>query len=132
MLTSSCYVYLQLPGTLQTVTCGRYVQTGAIGRFVYARSYLENPAAVELEKFELPLRPGTFETARLGGMFGSLRDASPDSWGRRILERKLRRTDLTEVDYLLHSVQDRIGALSFGEVVAPPAPERSFNQLVRL
>jgi serine/threonine-protein kinase HipA len=70
MLTSddsSCYVYIQLPESMEVVTCGRFVQQGDVGRFVYGRSYLSNPRAVELEKFELPLRPGTFETARCGG-----------------------------------------------------------------
>lgn len=129
---SSCYVYIQLPRSMEVVTCGRYVQQGRVGRFVYGKSYLANPRAVELEKFELPLRPGTFETARLGGIFGALRDASPDAWGRRIIERQLGRADLTEVDFLLHSPEDRAGALSFGQSPTPPAPLYSFNKVLHL
>lgn len=127
-----CYVYIQLPDSLDVVTCGRFVQQDGVGRFVYGKSYLANPRAVELEKFELPLRPGTFETARLGGIFGSMRDSSPDAWGRRVIERQLGRADLTEVEFLLLSPEDRAGALSFGESSKPPAPVHQFNKVLRL
>lgn len=128
----SCFVYIQLSDSMEVVTCGRFVQEGEIGRFVYGRSYLNNPRAVELEKFELALREGTFETARLGGIFGALRDSSPDAWGRTVIGRQLGRTDLTEVDFLLHSPEDRAGALSFGTSPTPPAPPHQFNKVLRL
>ena len=35
---------------------------------------------------------------------------------------QLGRVDLTEVDFLLHSPEDRTGALSFGQSTTPPAP----------
>jgi serine/threonine-protein kinase HipA len=66
------------------------------------------------------------------GIFGCLRDASPDGWGRRIIERNLKRLDLSEVDYLLHSPEDRVGALSFGRGKAPPPPAATFNRIVHL
>jgi serine/threonine-protein kinase HipA len=127
-----CYVYIQLPDSLDVVTCGLFVQQQGVGRFVYGRSYLANPRAVELEKFDLSLRAGTFETARLRGIFGALRDASPDAWGRRVIERQLGRADLTEVDFLLHSPEDRAGALSFGRSSLPPAPVHRFNKVLHL
>ncbi|MFY2560739.1 type II toxin-antitoxin system HipA family toxin [Corallococcus terminator] len=127
-----CYVYIQLPTSMEVVTCGLFVQQGDVGRFVYGNSYLSNPRAVELEKFELALRPGTFETARLGGIFGALRDSSPDAWGRTVIERQLGRTALTEIDFLLHSPEDRAGALSFGASPTPPAPVHQFNKVLQL
>lgn len=127
-----CFVYIQLPDSLEVVTCARFVQQDGVGRFVYGNRYLANPKAVELEKFELPLRPGTFETARLRGIFGALRDASPDAWGRRVIERQLGRADLSEVDFLLHSPEDRAGALSFGRSSTPPAPVHQFNKVLHL
>ena len=76
------YVYLQLPGSLEIVTVGFFEQqerTGvALGVFVYNPAYLERPDAVPLDPFELPLREARFETVKLSGIFGSLRDASPD------------------------------------------------------
>ncbi|WP_225410191.1 type II toxin-antitoxin system HipA family toxin [Stigmatella hybrida] len=125
-------MYIQLPASLEVVTCGRYVQQDGVGQFVYAKSYLANPRAVELERFELPLREGTFRTARLGGIFGALRDASPDAWGRRVIERNLGRGSLTETGYLLHSPEDRAGALSFGTNRTPPAAVHQFNKVLQL
>jgi len=127
-----CYVYIQLPGSLDIVTCGLFEQKGGVGRFVYGKSYLRNPRAVELEKFELALSSTNFETARLGGIFGALRDASPDAWGRTVIERQLGRAGLTEIDFLLHSPEDRAGALSFGIHSTPPALVHEFNKVIQL
>jgi serine/threonine-protein kinase HipA len=130
------YVYLQLPGSLEIVTAGFFEQQEragvVVGVFVYNPTYLERADAVPLDPFELPLREGRFETVKLSGIFGSLRDASPDAWGRRIIERHLNRTDLSEVEYLLHSPEDRAGALSFGRGKSPPPPASRFNKLLEL
>lgn len=119
------YVYLQLPRSLEVVTAGFYeldVRQGVTtGSFVYNPAYLERSDAVPLEPYELPLTPRRAQTVKLEGIFGVLRDASPDAWGRRIIEKHTGRIDLTEVDYLLHSPEDRAGALSFGRGKAPPA-----------
>jgi serine/threonine-protein kinase HipA len=127
-----CFVYIQLPASMDVVTCGRLVHQRGVGRFVYRRRYLDDARAVELDKFELPLQGTTFETARLGGVFGAIRDAGPDSWGRRIIDRQLARTDLSEVEYLLNSPEDRAGALSFGRNQEPPPPVRDFNKVIQL
>jgi serine/threonine-protein kinase HipA len=130
------YVYLQLPGSLETVTAGFFEQQEragvAVGIFVYSPAYLERSDAVPLDPFELPLREGRFETVKLRGIFGALRDASPDTWGRRIIERYLNRTELSEVEYLLHSPEDRVGALSFGRGKNPPPPASRFNKVLQL
>jgi serine/threonine-protein kinase HipA len=134
--SGQCFVYVQLPATLQIVTAGRYQLEShdgvPVGRFVYGRSYRENAQAVPLDPFDLPIVPRTFETARMRGIFGALRDASPDSWGRSVIEKQLKRTELSEIDYLLHSPEDRAGALSFGLHVDPPGPVRRFNRVLQL
>lgn len=131
-----CFVYIQLPERFETITAGRYQlgsQNGVpVGRFVYGRSYRANASAVPLDPFDLPIVPRTFATARMRGIFGALRDASPDSWGRVVIEKQLKRTDLSEIDYLLHSPEDRAGALSFGLNVEPPGPTRRFNRVLQL
>ncbi|ENO99076.1 hypothetical protein C667_00410 [Thauera phenylacetica B4P] len=138
-MTSSdqrAYVYLQLPQSLEVVTAGFYKldfpQGVPTGSFVYNPAYLQRADAVPLEPYELPLAPRRMRTVKLKGIFGALRDASPDAWGRRIIEKHTGRTDLTEVDYLLHSPEDRAGALSFGRDKVPPAPVRRFNQVIQL
>jgi serine/threonine-protein kinase HipA len=134
---NECFVYITLPGTRAAVTAGRFVleQTpsgDALGRFVYGRSYLGNPDAVEIDPIELKLSDQTFETVRMNGVFGALRDAGPDSWGRRVIEKHAGIARLGELDYLLQSPDDRAGALGFGERVSPPAPRRKFNQTLDL
>lgn len=132
-----CYVYLQLPGTLQVVTCGRYEREevrggGSVGRFVYGRSYLARADAVPLDPVHLPLTPGTQTTARLDGIFGALRDSAPDAWGRRVIDRMHGSAGLDEMDYLLHAPGHGAGAISFGSSVSPPAPVWKFNRVVAL
>ena len=130
------YVYLQLPQSLEVVTAGFYEldfpQGVPTGSFVYNPAYLQRADAVPLDPYELPLAPRRVQTVKLKGIFGPLRDASPDAWGRRIIEKHTGRTDLTEIDYLLHSPEDRAGALSFGRDKVPPAPLRKFNQVIQL
>lgn len=130
------YVYLQLPRSLESVTAASYTldQSAAapVGRFRYNPRYLERVDAVPLDTFELPLAPRTVTTTKLKGIFGALRDASPDAWGRRVIELELGRTSLSEAEFLLHSPDDRAGALSFGRGKDPPSPFRGFNRIIHL
>ncbi|MGK5088116.1 HipA domain-containing protein [Bdellovibrionota bacterium FG-2] len=135
--TAECFVYITLPGQTQPVTAGRFEHNSTrdgigLGRFVYGKTYLENPDAVEFDPVELRLSPRTFETTGLKGVFGALRDAGPDYWGRRIIERNSGNPSLGEMDYLLLSSDDRAGALGFGLNKNPPAPRRQFNQTLDL
>lgn len=133
------YVYIQLPGTLETVPAALLkVQTlpdgTQIGRFRYGDRYLQRPDAVALDPFRLPLARTVFEFTQLKGIPGAVRDASPDAWGRRVIEHTLQRSaaDLQEIDYLLHGPQDGAGCLSFGLKVDPPAPRRTYNRTHQL
>ena len=135
--SGECYVYIQLPGSTDVVTCGRFQHVSlrpdeGVGRFTYGRTYLARSDAVPLDPYNLPLREGWQETARLGGVFGAIRDAAPDAWGNRVIERALGRVDLTILDYLLNSPEDRAGALSFGREKVPPPPLRPFNRIIQL
>lgn len=134
---SDCYVYITLPGETTPVTAGRFAlsvgrQGVAEGQFVYGRSYLQRPNAVALDPVELKLSPRTYSTVALGGVFGALRDASPDYWGRLVIQRHLGNAQPGEMAYLLHSPDDRAGALGFGLNQIPPAPKRLFNQTLDL
>lgn len=135
---AECFVYITLPGQTAPVTAGRFQltvdRTGTpVGRFVYGRSYLDRGEAVEIDPVELKLARGTtYETAGMKGVFGALRDAGPDYWGRAVIERHVGKAPLGELDYLLESPDDRAGALGFGLGPEPPAPRRQFNQTIEL
>jgi serine/threonine-protein kinase HipA len=134
---TECYVYITLPGQTAPVTAGRFTLTTnrhgtPQGRFVYGRSYLAHPDAVPLDPVELKLSQTVYETNALKGVFGALRDAGPDYWGRRVIERHSGKSQMGELDYLLYSPDDRAGALGFGLNQIPPAPKRTFNQTLDL
>jgi len=132
-----CFVYIALPGQAEFVTAARFVLgTDRVGNprgeLVYGRSYLSRADAVPIDPTELKLTAVTYRTPNLKGVFGALRDASPDYWGRRVIERHSGGGELTEVDYLLYSADDRAGALAFGLNREPPAPRREFNRTIDL
>ena len=134
---NECFVYITLPGETEFVTAGRFVLTTdrrdiPTGRFVYGQSYLARGSAVAIDPLGLKLGNKTYETNILKGVFSALRDASPDYWGRRVIEKRSGRTQLGEIEYLLYSPDDRAGALGFGLNREPPAPRRKFNQTVEL
>jgi len=134
---TSCFVYITLPGETQPTTAGRFEldhdrQGVPIGRFVYGRSYRERADAVPIDPVELALSPRVYQTTARAGVFGALRDAGPDFWGRLVIERHVGKPKLDELDYLLHSPDDRAGALGFGLNQQPPAPKRNFNKTLDL
>ena len=116
------------------MTAGRFVldknaRGDALGRFVYGRSYLENQDAVEFDPVELKLSTRTYETAQLNGVFGALRDAGPDYWGRRVIEKHAGKAQLGELDYLLESPDDRRARSGSGTTTS--RPPRSGNSTRR-
>jgi serine/threonine-protein kinase HipA len=132
-----CFVYITLPGQVVPITAGKYVLTrtaagDALGQFIYGRSYLANPQRVEIDPADLVLAQTMFQTVQLQGVFGALRDAGPDRWGRRVIDKHSGVAHLDEMGYLLESPDDRAGALGFGRHVSPPAPLRTFNSTFEL
>ncbi len=121
----STFVFVQLPSTEEVVVAGRFVlqsgSAGDVGRFRYGKSYLARENAVPLDPVHLPLSVREFRTTLNGGLFGALRDAAPDFWGRTVIERKGQPAN--ELGYLLATSDLRIGALSFGPTADPPALE---------
>jgi serine/threonine-protein kinase HipA len=134
---TECFVYITLPGTTEPVTAARFELTtdrsgNPIGRLVYGKSYLDRADAVPIDPVELKLATRVYETTALKGVFGALRDAGPDYWGRLVIERHVGKAPLGELDYLLNSPDDRAGALGFGLGQKPPAPQRDFNRTLDL
>jgi len=106
------------------VPCGQLTLTesGATllaSSFAYGLRYLERPNALEVDPVNLSIR----DTNAVRGkalfppnnlpLFGGIRDAAPDAWGRRVIESRLRvpANSLPESTYLLHAGSQRVGAL---------------------
>lgn len=85
----------------------------------YGLKYLDRKNAIEIDPVSLSIaKRSTVRGKRLVPlqdlrMFGGIRDAAPDSWGRRVIEAKLgaKANDLPESTYLLEAGSNRIGAL---------------------
>jgi serine/threonine-protein kinase HipA len=87
--------------------------------FLYGLRYLERVGALEVDPVSLSLR--NRETVRGKtlfppnnlALFGGIRDAAPDAWGRRVIESRLKvpANSLPESTYLLHAGSQRVGAL---------------------
>ena len=131
-----CFVHIVLPGETTFTTAGRFRVTkrdgAALGQFVYGRRYRSRADAVAFDPVELRLGDQPYETVRMDGFFGAIRDAMPDSWGRRVIDRRNTGRVLEEFDYLLEGPDDRVGALGFGPAAAPPSTDWRRNSVVDL
>ncbi|MBU0790953.1 MAG: HipA N-terminal domain-containing protein, partial [Gammaproteobacteria bacterium] len=78
---------MYLPGGAEAVPCGALTvdQAGrsTTAEFTYGARYLAREDAIALDPVHLPLRAAGFKADHL---FGAIRDAAPDSWGRKVLE----------------------------------------------
>lgn len=117
----SAFTWIWLPDAIEPVVCGRIDLVDGINRFTYGKSYLARPNAVPVWLPELPLVDSVIVPDAPLVIAGALRDAAPDQWGRRVvLNRQFQRRgrdvdtgELDELNYLLLSGSDRIGALDF-------------------
>jgi serine/threonine-protein kinase HipA len=126
------YVFIHPPGQRDAVPAGRLELIERNGelltsRFQYGRQYLQRAEALDVDPVSLPRAEET-ATARepIHGLplFGAIRDASPDAWGRRVIENRLRRPGpLSELTYLDHAGSDRAGAVDIrANRDSPPRP----------
>ncbi|WP_449427718.1 type II toxin-antitoxin system HipA family toxin [Rhodanobacter umsongensis] len=115
-------VFMHLPGETEAVPAGRLtmIEQGLqvqASRFAYGRRYLQRANAVPVDPVALALADGGGDAELVPpdglALFGALRDATPDAWGRRVIENRLRAppNGLPESTYLDHAGPHRAGAL---------------------
>ena len=118
---TEAYVWIWLPGKTNPVAAGVLKQSQNQILFNYGQSYLAKNNAMPIFEPELPLRSGAIPLIAGLSMPSCIRDASPDAWGRRIIAYKKTgfksihspENQLDELNYLLDSNSDRLGALDF-------------------
>jgi serine/threonine-protein kinase HipA len=121
------YVWVWLPKQIEPIVAGRIVKENNLHYFTYSRHYRENPLAIPFSPFELPLKQGTFQPEGLNTLHSCLRDAAPDAWGRRVINYRHPAMIADELDYLLVSGSNRIGALDF-QISASEYQPRNHNE----
>ena len=114
-------------GQLLMTEQGTEVQAAS---FAYGLNYARRADALEVDPVSLSLRrPQDVLGKRLLPinrlpLFGGIRDAAPDAWGRRVIEAKLKApaNSLPESQYLLHAGSERVGALDIrGSITEGPS-----------
>lgn len=129
------FVWIWLPDETEPVVAGRLDRDGDRLLFTYGASYRRRHNAISIYDPELPLKEGTIEPANGLMMPSSIRDGSPDAWGRRVIINKLTGKrpeaagvqDLSELTFLLQSGSDRIGALDFQASATEYVPRLAAN-----
>ena len=110
------FVWTWLSGESAPVVAGAVDRVGGDQLdFTYARSYLDNANAISLYAPELPLRRGAQEPLDGLTVAACLKDATPDSWGERVIGNRIGSGDaeLSIETYMLKSGSNRLGALDF-------------------
>lgn len=124
MTSKNLAVFAYLPAETKAVPAGLLAleEEGATQKgasFVYGLRYLDRPNAIEIDPVSLSLQDRDaihgVELHPVSGLilFGAIRDAAPDAWGRRVIEarRKVPLNSLPESEYLLAAGTNRVGAL---------------------
>jgi serine/threonine-protein kinase HipA len=125
-------VYVQIAG--QDVLAGRLWSHRGRGTesmtFAYDGTYLGMDGAYAIDPAQLELYTGQQQTPQGRQVFGALSDTAPDTWGRRVIDRRetkqakkegRARRSFGEIDYLLGVRDDlRQGAVRFRN---PDEPE---------
>ncbi|KQO84930.1 type II toxin-antitoxin system HipA family toxin [Methylobacterium sp. SD274] len=133
-MTSDIYVHVRREdGATDLVGRYRLVMPAAgrsYGEFAYVGSWLKNShgRAFALDPERLPLQPGPFRSTIRGRLPGVLADATPDRWGRRLVEHRRPHDSppMMPSDWLLAPGDERVGCLAFSETPAPPSPRPGY------
>ncbi len=127
--------------------CGQLMLTEESGQllassFAYGLNYLKRSDALEVDPVSLGLADREAIRGKrllpIAGLsfFGGIRDAAPDSWGRRVIEAKLKvpANSLPESQYLLHAGSERVGALDIRQEIhdGPTAGAGGWHTLAHL
>jgi serine/threonine-protein kinase HipA len=129
------YVGLALEPEQDVINVGllKLVRRGVVesGEYAYGKLYLASPIAIALNPDYLPLNNASMSIPerrlRDGGALPlTFRDALPDSWGRRVLEAQHGRM-LDDIDALLMTNADRVGAMVFSESIPIQTNEPEIN-----
>jgi serine/threonine-protein kinase HipA len=119
------FVWTWLPGESDPVVAGAVDRVEASRLdFTYARSYLDNDRAISLYAPELPLGRGAQEPLDGLTIAACLKDATPDSWGERVIGNRMASGDreLSVETYMLESGSNRLGAIDFQKSAHEYAP----------
>ncbi len=125
-------------GDGEILLAGQLIVDDKLGRFKYAKAYINHPRGFALDPINLPLNGEIHvkqRTRDTPAMFGVFLDAGPDEWGRRWITKTRQPPPITQVEFLLAASGEGVGALHFTanleDPVKPPS-DRPFENLIHL
>lgn len=120
-------VWAWLPGSAEPVRCGTFSWRPGIGEFVYDPAYPTLAKAFPLDPGLLPFSRASrvYTETRQDGLFGVLRDISPEGYGLALLE-ALHGRELSPPERLEAALGDGVGGLEVCEDIARKIAFRPF------
>lgn len=120
MNSDRVFVWAWLPGQVEPTVVGAMDRSRDVLSFLYGRKYVERGDAVPIAP-DLPLVRGVQMPEPGLELASCLRDASPDAWGRQVIDFRRKgllasKDDIGIADervYMLDSDSDRFGAIDF-------------------
>jgi serine/threonine-protein kinase HipA len=120
-MSDAVEIWVEVNGASQRVGLCRYIRksNSQTSVFEYDAGWLGADGAFAIDPENLPLMSGPFaRQSSKSALPGAIRDAAPDRWGQKLIERAFRKSgearSLSEIDYLLGlNDETRIGALRF-------------------
>ncbi|NRB41226.1 MAG: HipA domain-containing protein [Pseudomonadales bacterium] len=135
----SLFVWIWLKGKTTPVVAGKLERINGLLSFTYGQSYLKRKDAIAIYTPELPLEQGRKLPENDMEMASSIRDCSPDAWGRRVILNRLYGEKYNvnldpgledELTYLIESSSNRIGALDFQNSATQYIPRQAFGATI--
>lgn len=129
-------VWVWLPDSTVPVRCGTFTWRAGAGEFVYDPAYPALGNAFPLDPVQLPFLRASrvFRETRQDGLFGVLRDASPEGYGLALLE-TLHGRELSPLDRLELALGDGVGAVEVcdditGKIAFQPVASSALRDLL--
>lgn len=144
MISKEVVVFVYLPGEVEAVPAGTLTLThiekgNDKSKFIYSMKYMNRPNAIELDPVSLGFKSMPRKTEEEItpknnlDFFGAFSDATPDAWGRRVIEKQLKMPpEQPEIVYIENSSNDRVGALDFRKSPTDAEQKHRYNKTLQL
>lgn len=129
---TSCYIFVDQGD--QPVVAARYQIENGLGYFTYGKSFAERSDAFSFDPLNLPLTQPLRVMNPIDGKdkFGVLSDATPDNWGRKLLQALHSHAPRNDIEWLLAARGTGVGCLTASlsaTTLKQPAPIALFTDL---
>jgi len=105
------WIYIFLDNHYQK--CAKLLVAEGHFELKYEKDYLKLPNKIDIDPLNLVAYSKKYESEEL---FSSILDSAPDLWGRQLLNKKFKVSELNEMEYVLANGPEHVGALAFSSI----------------